>query len=113
MLSRYVPRWRTFSDRRVAVRHLEALSLEVRARGWRCIKLYGRGFPTPLLWVYAGRVTEDVGIGVRVRPVPGGLWAYYETERGRAGYLRSCGDVKAAAEQIDLLLKHRMFPSTW
>lgn len=76
------------------------------------MKLYGREFPTPLLWVYAGGVTEDAGVGVRVRPVPGGRWAYCETERGRAGYLAPCGDVKAAAEQIDLLLKHRMSPST-
>ncbi|TDD79644.1 hypothetical protein E1293_22805 [Actinomadura darangshiensis] len=106
----YLLRWRS---RRIAVRYLEVLSLAVRARGWRCVKLYGREFPTPLLWVYASGVAEDVGVVVSARAVPNGLWAYHDAKRGRAGYLAPCGDAKAAAEQVDLLLKRRMFPSTW
>ncbi|WP_433476046.1 hypothetical protein ACQPZP_02795 [Spirillospora sp. CA-142024] len=84
VLRRYVVLWRTWRGRRTAVRYLEVLALAVRARGWRC-----------------------------VRAVAGGRWAYHEAQRGRAGYLFPCGDAKAAAEQVDLLLKHRMFPSTW
>ena len=33
--------------------------------------------------------------------------------RGRHGYLCPCGDTQRAAEQVDAVLKHRMFPSTW
>lgn len=95
------------------MRYLEVLALAVRARGWRCVKLYGREFPRPLLWVYASGVAEDVGVVVSVRAVAGGMWAYHDVQRGRAGYLFPCGDAKAAAEQVDLLLKHRLFPSTW
>ncbi len=102
-------RWR----RRRAVRYLDVLALAVKARGWRCVKLYGREFPKPMLWVYASGVAEDVGIVVGVWAVPGGFWAYHDVRKGRSGYLCPCGDAKAAAEQIDLLLKHRMFPSTW
>ncbi|TDC81454.1 hypothetical protein [Actinomadura sp. 7K507] len=112
-VERYALRWRTYLGRRVAVRYLEVLALAVKARGWRCVKLYGREFPRPLLWVYASGVAEDVGVVVCVRAVPGGVWAYHDVQRGRAGYLFPCGDAKAAAEQVDLLLKHRMFPSTW
>ncbi|MEU9841929.1 hypothetical protein AB0C69_22195 [Actinomadura sp. NPDC048032] len=57
-------------------------------------------------------VGEGVGVVVSVRAVPGG-WAYHRAQRGRFGYLVPCGDVEAAAEQVDLLLKHRMFPPTW
>ncbi|MFB4307179.1 hypothetical protein [Actinomadura sp. GTD37] len=28
-------------------------------------------------------------------------------------YLAPCGDAKAAAEQVEDLLKHRMYPDTW
>ncbi|NKZ02497.1 hypothetical protein [Actinomadura latina] len=49
----------------------------------------------------------------RVEAVPGGGWAYYEAGRGRHGYLSPCGDAKHAADEVDSLLKHRMFPSTW
>lgn len=45
--------------------------------------------------------------------VPGGAWGYHDAERGRRGYLAPCGDAKAAAEQVEDLLKHRMFPGTW
>lgn len=42
-----------------------------------------------------------------------GTWGYHEARRGRRGYLAPCGDAKAAAEVVDELLKHRMYPSTW
>ncbi|WP_165969356.1 hypothetical protein [Actinomadura sp. KC06] len=50
-------------------------------------------------------------IGVRL--YSGRIWAYHDVRRGMAGYLYPCGDAKAAAEQVDLLLKHRLYPSTW
>lgn len=67
----------------------------------------------PLLWVYAGGLDDGVGLGVVVLAVPGGAWAYHGAERGRRGYLAPCGDAKAAAGQVEDLLKHRMFPGTW
>ncbi|MFA1551578.1 hypothetical protein [Actinomadura chokoriensis] len=67
----------------------------------------------PMLWVYARGPVRDVGVVVGVRAAPGGGVAYYETERGWAGYLLPCGELEGAVEQVDLLLKHRMFPSTW
>ena len=103
-------RWRR---RRAAVRYLDALALAVKGRGWRCVKLYGREFPRPLLWVYASGVAEDVGMVVGVRLYSGGVWGYCDVRRGRGGYLFPCGDAKAAAGQVDVFLKHRMFPSTW
>ncbi|TDD91074.1 hypothetical protein E1293_02585 [Actinomadura darangshiensis] len=112
----YLLRWRTYRGRRTAVRFLEVLAVAVKAHGWRCVKLYEPEqfpMPVPLLWVYASGVAEDVGVVVSVRAVPGGGWAYYQAQRGRFGYFFPCGDVKAAAGQVDLLLKHRMFPSTW
>ncbi|WUH98946.1 hypothetical protein OHR68_36450 [Spirillospora sp. NBC_00431] len=101
------------AGRRVDVRDLDALALAVKARGWRCVKLYGREFPKPLLWVYASGVAEDVGVVVGVRVYSGCIRAYCDVRRGRGGYLFPCGDAKRAAEQVDLLLKHRMYPSTW
>lgn len=103
-------RWRA---RRAAVRRLDGLALAVQQRGWRCVKLYGREFPRPLLWIYASGVTEDVGIVVAVRAAPGGTFAYHDVRRGRAGHLFPCGDAGAAAARIDLVLKKRLFPSTF
>ncbi|MGH3241538.1 MAG: hypothetical protein ACRDNL_14285 [Spirillospora sp.] len=115
-MERFLLRWRTHRNRPSAVRLLEVLSVAAKSHGWRCVKLYEREqfpMPVPLLWIYASGVTEDVGVLVSVRAVPGGGWAYYQAQRGRFGYLFPCGDVKSAAEQIDLLLKHRMYPATW
>ncbi|RFS82084.1 hypothetical protein D0T12_27945 [Actinomadura spongiicola] len=108
---RVLSRWWTWRRRRTAVRYLDVLALAVRVRGWRCVKLYGREFPRPLLWVYASGVADDVGIVVDVRVCARGLWGYYDVRK--AAYLCPCGDARAAAEQIDLLLKGRMYPSTW
>lgn len=112
---RQVLRLRTRLGRRTTTRYLDALAVALQARGWRFIKLYRpKEFPTPLpmLWVHAG-IAKEVGIVVSVRATPGGTWGYYEALRGRQGYLWPCGDAKSAAEQIDLLLKHQMFPGTW
>ncbi|MFI0482581.1 hypothetical protein [Actinomadura sp. 9N215] len=106
-------RFRMWRGRRTALRHLDVLALAVKARGYRCVKLYAREFPRPLLWVYASGVAEDVGVVVAARVYSGGIWAYHDVRRGTGGYLCPCGDAKAAAEQVDLLLKHRMYPSTW
>lgn len=102
---------RTVAGRRMAVRWLDLLADGVGARGYRCVRLYRVGW-RPMLWVYARGAVRDVGVLLDVRAVPGGL-AYHETERGRAGYLSPCGEVEGAVEQVDLLLKHRMFPATW
>ncbi|WP_165959101.1 hypothetical protein [Actinomadura sp. KC345] len=40
-------------------------------------------------------------------------WGYYEAGRGRHGYLSPCGDTKYATDQVDAVLKQRMFPGTW
>ncbi|MEU5995103.1 hypothetical protein ABZ806_39520 [Spirillospora sp. NPDC047418] len=115
-MERWLLQRRTRRGRRTTVRFLEVLAVAVMARGWRRVKLYEPEqfpLPVPLLWVYASGVAEDVGVLVSVRAVPGGRWAYYRAQRGRFGYLCPCGDVKAAAEQVDRLLKHMMFPSTW
>ncbi|MBB4778381.1 hypothetical protein [Actinomadura livida] len=66
----------------------------------------------PLLWVHA-QATKGVGIVVSVLATPGRTWAYHEAQWGRRGYLCLCGDPEAAAAQVDRLLKHRLFPSTW
>ncbi|MEU8799329.1 hypothetical protein [Spirillospora sp. NPDC048819] len=115
-MEQFLLRWRTYCGRKSTVRLLEVLAVAAKAHGWRCVKLYEREqfpLPVPLLWIYASGVAEDVGVLVSVRAIPGGGWAYYQAQRGRFGYLFPCGDVKAAAEQVDLLLKHRMYPSTW
>ncbi|WP_165488346.1 hypothetical protein [Actinomadura formosensis] len=52
-------------------------------------------------------------VAVSVHAVPGGGWGYHQAGRGRQGYLAPCGDTKYAADQVDALLKHRMFPATW
>ncbi|WP_157430655.1 hypothetical protein [Actinomadura macra] len=96
--------------RAVAARYLDGLVAELEPRGWRFVRLYRiAGFTVPLLWVYA-RGVEDVGIVVSAGPSGGGTWAFYETQRGRYGYLHPCGDVVVAAEKVDRLLKRRMFP---
>lgn len=87
-----------------------------RPRGWRVVRLYHPeefAIPVPLLWVYAGGASDHVGVAVSVLATSGGTWAYHEAQRGRRGYLFPCGDAKAAADQVDNLLKHRMFPGTW
>ncbi|MGH3587583.1 MAG: hypothetical protein ACRDQ0_14780 [Pseudonocardia sp.] len=66
----------------------------------------------PLLWVYASGPAGVVGLMVNVLATPGGLWAYHEAERGRRGYLGPCGDAKAAAEQVNGILAHRLFSDT-
>ncbi|WP_131732536.1 hypothetical protein [Actinomadura formosensis] len=114
-MERYLLRWRTRRGRRTQIRHLDLLALALKARGRRCVPLYWKEkspLPVPLLWVYATGAAEDAGIMVTVLAAPGGTWGYYEARRGRQGYLYLCGDTKAAAEQVDLLLKHRMCPGT-
>ncbi|SNT60241.1 hypothetical protein SAMN05443665_105627 [Actinomadura meyerae] len=114
-IERQVLRLRTRLGKRTAVQHLDALAEALQPQGWRFTKFYRpEEFPTPLplLWVHAG-FAKEIGIVVSVRATPGGTWGYYETLRGRQGYLWPCGDAKAAAEQIDAILKHQMFPSTW
>lgn len=106
----------THRNRAVVVRYLDLLAITLKPRGYRCIKLYRADeFPVslPLLWVFAGGPDDHVGVAVGVQPVPGGTWGYYEAARGRYGYLSPCGDPKAAAERVDSLLKHRMFPGSW
>lgn len=112
---RQVLRLRTRLGKRTAIRHLDALAIALQQQGWRFIKFYRpEEFPTPLpmLWVHAG-FSKALGIVISVRATPGGTWGYYETPRGRQGYLWPCGDAKSAAERVDRLLKHRVFPCTW
>lgn len=115
---RGVGRWRLVLEARTlgghgaAVRRLEVLRVAVMPLGWRCVGLYDRRefrFPVPLLWVYAAGRADDIGAVVTVRALPGGSWGYFEAGNGRAGFVSPCGDVKAAAEALDLLLKYRMF----
>ncbi|MEU8801288.1 hypothetical protein [Spirillospora sp. NPDC048819] len=109
-----VLRWRTHRGGATAERFLSVLAVALEPRGWRLVRLYrAQGFPLPLLWVYAGGPYNHVGLGVVVLAVSGRAWGYHDAERGRRGYLAPCGDVKAAAEQVEDLLKHRMFPGTW
>lgn len=113
---RYLLRWRTRRGRDTATRYLELLAVALRPKGWRIVRLYHAeefAMPVPLLWVYAGGTSEHVGVAVSVLATSGGTWAYHEAQRGRRGYLFPCGDAKAAADQVDNLLKHRMFPGTW
>ena len=113
-VERHVLRWRTYRGRATAERFLSVLAVALAPRGWRLVRLYrAQDFPVPLLWVYAGGLDDGVGLGVVVLAVPGGAWAYHDAERGRRGYLAPCGDAKAAAGQVEDLLKHRMFPGTW
>lgn len=113
---RGILRWRTRRGRPTAIRYLDLLAVAIESKGYRCIKLYrATEFPTrpPLLWVFAFGPEHHVRVAVNVRATPGGTWGYYEAGRGRRGYLSPCGDTKHAADQVDALLKHRMYPSTW
>ncbi|MEU8118166.1 hypothetical protein AB0C21_05605 [Spirillospora sp. NPDC049024] len=115
LAERHLLRWRTRRGHETAARYLDELAAVLAPQGWRFVKFYRREefpVPVPLLWIHA-RGTKDVGIVVSVLATPGGAWAYHDAQRGRHGYLCPCGDVKKAAAQIDLLLKHRLFPSTW
>ncbi|RFS85975.1 hypothetical protein D0T12_04870 [Actinomadura spongiicola] len=113
-------RLRTHLGRSTAVRYLDTLSAALKPLGYRAIRLYRpEEFPVPValpalwepfLWVYVPGPHSHVGTVVSARAVSGGMWAYHEAQRGRFGYLSPCGDVKAAADQTDKLLKHRMFP---
>ncbi|TDB85144.1 hypothetical protein E1264_22155 [Actinomadura sp. KC216] len=116
MAGRHLLRWRTRLGRATAIHHLDLLAATITPMGYRCIKLYQADeFPThpPVLWVFAFGPDRHVRVAVHVRAVPGGDWAYYEAGRGRYGYLCPCGDPKQVADQVDGLLRHRMFPSTW
>ncbi|MFG2085204.1 MULTISPECIES: hypothetical protein [unclassified Spirillospora] len=113
---RHLLRWRTQRGRTTAIRYLDLLAVAIASRGYRCVKLYQADeFPTrpPLLWVFAFGPDHHVRVAVSVRAVAGGTWAYHEAGRGGHGYLCPCGDTKYAADQIDAVLKHRMFPTTW
>ncbi|MFI0479531.1 hypothetical protein [Actinomadura sp. 9N215] len=108
--------WRTRLGRTTAIRHLDLLAVTITPKGYRCIKVYqAEEFPTrpALLWVLAFSPDRYVRVPVTVRATPGKTWAYYEAGRGRRGYLCPCGDIERAADEVDGLLKHRMFPSTW
>ncbi|MFI0370517.1 hypothetical protein ACH35V_21845 [Actinomadura sp. 1N219] len=108
-------RLRTRWGRETAVRYLDDLAAELAPEGWRFMKFYRReefAVPVPLLWVHA-RATKDVGMVVSVLATSGCTWGYHEAQFGRHGYLCLCGDAGAAAAQVDRLLKHRLFPSTW
>ncbi|QFG21108.1 hypothetical protein [Actinomadura sp. WMMB 499] len=98
------------------MRYLNLLAVALEPRGWRLVRLYRPQefpIPVPLLWIYASGAADDVGLVVNVLATPHRTWAYHEAARGRHGYLFPCGDAKAAAEQVDKLLKHRMFPDCW
>ncbi|QFG23645.1 hypothetical protein [Actinomadura sp. WMMB 499] len=104
---------RTWRGRATAVGHLDALAVVLRPMGYQCVALYAADeLPVrpALLWVFAFGPRGHVRVAVGVRAVPGGGWAYYEAGRGR---FCPCDDVEGAAELVDRLLKHRMFPATW
>jgi hypothetical protein len=111
----YVLRWRTWRGRPVATRYLDLLAIAVQAKGYRCVKLYeATDLPARphVLWVFAFGPDDHVRVAVTVCAVAGG-WGYHQAGRGRHGYLAPCGDAKYAADQVDGLLKHRMYPATW
>ncbi|RKS79376.1 hypothetical protein BZB76_0841 [Actinomadura pelletieri DSM 43383] len=115
--SRVVLEWRTFAGHDAAVQRLELLRVALLPLGWCCVGLYDKQefrFPVPLLWVYASGAADAVGAAVTVRAMPRQAWGYFEAGNGRDGFVSPCGDVKQAAEALDLLLRHRMSPrSTW
>ncbi|MEU5990628.1 hypothetical protein ABZ806_16790 [Spirillospora sp. NPDC047418] len=113
---RNLSRWRTRLGRTTAIRNLDLLAVAVQTKSYRCIKLYQAAeVPSrpPLLWVFAFGPNDHVRLAVTVHATPGRGWAYYEAGRGRRSYISPCSDAKHAADQVDALLKHRMFPSTW
>ncbi|GAA4229415.1 hypothetical protein GCM10022254_21780 [Actinomadura meridiana] len=111
---------RTHLGRSTAVRYLDTLSAALKPLGYRPIRLYRpEEFPMPVilpalwepsLWVYVSGPHSHVGAVLNARVVQHHMWAYHEAQRGRFGYLSPCGDVKAAAERIDSVLKRRMYP---
>ncbi|GAA1812762.1 hypothetical protein GCM10009735_52800 [Actinomadura chokoriensis] len=110
---RHMLRVRTRLGRSTAVRYLDLLAVALKPKGYRFVWLYRPDeFPIslPLLWVCAVGPDGHVGLVVSARVVAGGAWAYHEAQGGRYGYLFPCGDVLAAAEQADKLLKHKMYP---
>ncbi|MFA1541456.1 hypothetical protein [Actinomadura monticuli] len=111
---RRVLRWRTRLGRATAIRNLDLLAAALAPEGYRYVKLYKAGeFPArpPTLWVFAYSLDDHVRVAVGVRATPGGNWAYYEA--GSGGHLSPCGNTEHAADLVNALLKHRMFPATW
>ncbi|MEU8799374.1 hypothetical protein [Spirillospora sp. NPDC048819] len=109
-------RWRTWVGRRRTVRDLESLAAALEPCGWRLLRYYRRkDFPVslPLLRVYASGIERDVGLVIAVRATPRGTWGYFAVKTGRSEFLFACGDAQAAAERIDGLLKHQMYPRTF
>lgn len=114
-VERRMLRRRTRRGQATAAQYLDDLAYALMPQGWRFMRFYRRNefpVPIPLLWVYA-RSTKDVGMVISVQAVRGGEWAYHEAKWGRHGYLCLCGDAEAAALQVDRVLKHRLFPSTF
>ena len=112
-VEQYGLQWRTFRGRATTERSLNLLAVALKPRGWRLVRHFPpHGFSAPLLWVYTGGPNDHVGLGVIALAIRGRAWGYHDAERGRHGYLAPSGDTKAAAEQIEDLLKHRMFPDT-
>ncbi|MFV2172765.1 hypothetical protein ACFHW2_19950 [Actinomadura sp. LOL_016] len=104
--------WRTWRGRSTAIGHLDVLARALRPMGYRCVALYrADDLPVrpPLLWVFALGPRDHVRVAIGAHAVPGG-WTYHESGRG---LLWTCDDAEGAAEQVDRLLKHRMFPATW
>ncbi|MFB4305310.1 hypothetical protein [Actinomadura sp. GTD37] len=113
---RHLLRWRTLRGRPTAIRYLDLLAVAVQAKGYKAVKLYRAGDQParpPVLWVFAFSPDDHVRMAVAVHAFTGGVWGYCEAGRGRRGYLAPCGDTKSAADQVDGVLKHRMFPATW
>ncbi|WP_433466593.1 hypothetical protein [Spirillospora sp. CA-128828] len=50
---------------------------------------------------------------IAVQAVLGGGWGYHQARYWRHDWLAPCGDIKHATEQLDDVLKHRIFPSAW
>ncbi len=93
--------------RATAVRYLDVLSVALRPHGWRFVKLYR---PAPTAGVRArGRGGRDSGERAG-KPLASGAI----TRRGGAARLPvPVRRREGAAEVVDGLLKHRLYPSTW
>lgn len=110
----YALRCRTRMGHNTASRYLDCLAVVLAPAGWRCVRLYRPDeFPLflPTLRVYAPGA-EDVEIWIHVRAEPHGRWSYYEARRGHGtgGHVFRCGDAKGAAEEVERILKDRMYP---